>query len=288
MTSSSTSIRAPALPAAAGPGAGSPHRALRSVDVGRAGARRMPLPPGPDRARGAFDVLLGVARALDARLAGGEPASIALDSLDDDHLDSLAQLLGRGEIEARVEGAAGLQARESAFAGVWCVRPAGSDRDFDVIDVGAVPRALLEAARIDALTLPAPTLRGLPEGSLVPALLQPLQQRARDWRPGVAAHVVNLTLLDLDRQDRADLDRRLGRGRARVQARGRGEGGIAWSVANTRLPRTWRVCYVRAGATVVLDTLEVTGMPEVACAAVHDLQDSAERLREVLDWMRGS
>ena len=33
--------------------------------------------------------------------------------------------------------------------------------------------------------------------------------------------------------------------------------------------------------TLILDTFEVTGMPEVAIAAAEDLKDSGERIEEV-------
>ena len=38
--------------------------------------------------------------------------------------------------------------------------------------------------------------------------------------------------------------------------------------------------------TLILDTFEVTTMPEVALAAVEDLSDSGERIREVLEAIR--
>jgi hydrogenase-1 operon protein HyaF len=37
--------------------------------------------------------------------------------------------------------------------------------------------------------------------------------------------------------------------------------------------------------TLILNTLEVVEVPEVAMAAVDDLADSRERLRELLEWM---
>ena len=38
--------------------------------------------------------------------------------------------------------------------------------------------------------------------------------------------------------------------------------------------------------TLILDTFEVTTMPEVAMAAPEDLADSAARIREVLEAIR--
>jgi hydrogenase-1 operon protein HyaF len=274
---------------------------------------RWRLPDRPAQRQAVLDVLQRVLLALEQRRAGGEPGPIGLSALDAEGCGVLADLLGEGEVEARVEaradGEGGLQARESAFAGVWRVwrtLPDGDGAGPGMVDVGAVPRGLLEAARLDAPALPAradagraaPTPASTSARVAVPAaggassLLEQLHERSRAWRPGAAAHVVNLTSLAWDTRARAELDARLGCGRVRVevrrQASGRGDGGIAGSVANTRLPRTWRVSYLRADGGVALDTLEVTGMPEVACAGAADFDDSAERLREVLEWMRAS
>ena len=48
---------------------------------------------------------------------------------------------------------------------------------------------------------------------------------------------------------------------------------------------TWRVVYYNSQDTVILNSVEVCGIPEVACAAREDLEDSAERLTEVLQWV---
>jgi hydrogenase-1 operon protein HyaF len=37
--------------------------------------------------------------------------------------------------------------------------------------------------------------------------------------------------------------------------------------------------------TLILNTLEITRVPEVALAAEEDLADSHERLVELIDWM---
>ncbi|MFD2838738.1 hydrogenase expression/formation C-terminal domain-containing protein [Azotobacter vinelandii] len=39
--------------------------------------------------------------------------------------------------------------------------------------------------------------------------------------------------------------------------------------------------YFNSSDRLILDTLEVTGIPQVACAAQEDIDDSAERLREI-------
>ena len=40
--------------------------------------------------------------------------------------------------------------------------------------------------------------------------------------------------------------------------------------------------------TLILNTIEVVDVPEVALAAAEDLADSRERLAELVDWMSES
>ena len=56
-------------------------------------------------------------------------------------------------------------------------------------------------------------------------------------------------------------------------------------ITNARALNTWRVVYYNSQDTVILNSVEVCAIPEVACAAREDLEDSAERLAEVLQWV---
>ena len=53
-------------------------------------------------------------------------------------------------------------------------------------------------------------------------------------------------------------------------------------VTSTLTRDVWRVQYFNAMNTLILDTLEVVGVPEVALASSEDLADSRERLAELL------
>jgi hydrogenase-1 operon protein HyaF len=154
----------------------------------------------------------------------------------------------------------------------------------DAIEVAPVPQGLLDAARLDAYTMAAASDPPAADTLHGPALLQELRDHARTWRTGDPAHVVNLTLLPLSDGDHAFLHTQLAAGRVQILSRGYGH----CRIANTRLPRTWRVSYFNAAEQVVLDTFEVALVPEVACAATQDLEDSAERLGELLAWLEGS
>lgn len=52
-------------------------------------------------------------------------------------------------------------------------------------------------------------------------------------------------------------------------------------IASTATPGIWRVQYFNSTDQLILDTLEVTTIPQVACAAQEDVEDSSERLREI-------
>jgi hydrogenase-1 operon protein HyaF len=97
------------------------------------------------------------------------------------------------------------------------------------------------------------------------------------------SHVVNLTLLPVTPEDIGFLDHHLGTGRVLMLSRGYGN----CRISNTRLPNCWRVVYYNSMDKVILNTVEVVDMPEVAMAAPEDLRDSHERLADVMNYLEG-
>ena len=68
---------------------------------------------------------------------------------------------------------------------------------------------------------------------------------------------------------------------------------ISHGFGNCRITSTgardvWRVQYFNSVNTLILNTIEVVAVPEVARAAVEDLEDSRARLSELVDWMSES
>lgn len=266
-----------------------------------------PVLPEPEDLAGlqaARDALMAVGAALDRRAAqgpaGGGTEIVSLDALDEANRRLINQVLGEGEVSAVIDGGGDPQAegpridiQESVFAGVWRVLQTGADgRLHDHIEVGRVPRLLVEAGTrkpgqgdpAAALT-PPPSGQPLPDGVMnAPAILSELQDQWRRWRPTQAPHVVNLTLLPLSPQDVEFLGERLGRGTVTVLSRGYGN----CRVTSTAVPCCWQVVYYNSQDHVILHTLEITAMPDVVGAADEDLADSAERLREVLQWLETS
>ncbi|MFW2455080.1 hydrogenase expression/formation protein, partial [Methyloversatilis discipulorum] len=152
------------------------------------------------------------------------------------------------------------------------------------IEVGAIPQVLRTSAA-DDLWFTVPRWQGAlpPNVQNAPALLAEIEDQWRGWKPGKPAHVVNLTLLPMSNEDIGFMDHHLGTGRVLILSRGYGN----CRITNTRVPNTWRVVYYNSQDVVILNTVEVTALPEVAMAAKEDLEDSFERLTEVLAWVEG-
>lgn len=237
---------------------------------------------------------LAALRALhDAGVATAPARVIDLGALSDGDRRLLDQVLGEGEVAAQVLSAPGaasgpsrLRVQESVFAGLWRVQYLDGEGHVarDRLEVGAIPQPLLDAAIEDGIAaVPAPaTPATVPEGLMnAPSLLAELEDQRRRWQPGDAPHVINLTLLPLSAADSEHLTRQIGEGRVLVLSRGYGN----CRITSTRVPRTWRVTYFNSTDINILDTLEVCRVPAVACASLEDLEDSAERLAEVLDWV---
>ena len=127
--------------------------------------------------------------------------------------------------------------------------------------------------------LPAPAY---PAGCMnAQALVEELRLQAAAWQPGAAAHVINLTLLPVSDADLDTLYGWLGHREVSILSRGYGN----CRITSTRLKNVWWVQYFNSMDTLILNSIEVVGMPEVALAADEDFADSLERLREYLDMM---
>lgn len=246
---------------------------------------RLPEPEaldGHDAAVAALDKVLVV---LQAAIRGEPVEAVDLSSLDAADRQIVNQALGEGEVSAQVADGAGspsVQVQESVFAGVWRVVERQADgRVHDRIEVGAIPAVLKAQARQDALSGHRPDA-GMPDGVMnAPTLLQELHDQRQQWRAGQPAHLVNLSLLPLSPADMTCLEQQLGTGRVVILSRGYGN----CRISSTRVANTWRVVYYNSQDAMILNSIEVVDMPEVACAAREDLVDSEQRLREVLAWV---
>lgn len=246
---------------------------------------RLPEPDALDGHGAAIAVLDQVLAVLQAAIRGEFVAPVDLSGLGAADRQIVNQALGEGEVGAQVadgQGSALVQVQESVFAGVWRVIERLPDGGLqDRIEVGAIPEVLKTCARQDGASGHRPPAR-LPEGVMnAPTLLQELHDQRQQWRAGQSAHLVNLSLLPLSPADMACLEEQLGTGRVVILSRGYGN----CRISSTCVPNTWRVVYYNSQDAMILNSIEVVDMPEVACAAPEDLVDSQQRLREVMAWV---
>lgn len=226
----------------------------------------------------ALAALRAMADACATAAQSGQRAGIDLSTLDRDNRLLVAETLGQGEVAMKLRGIPALAVQESVFAGVWVLAGAGTDR----VEIGPAP----QAAQTRAFVPHRPALLALaPRGADVvnaPALLAELLDRSARWQPGTTPHAVNLTLLPHTEDDLLWLDASLGEGSVTILSRGYGN----CRITATALAHVWRVQFYNSMDALILDTFEVTDIPEVALAAPEDLSDSGLRILNVLEAIR--
>ncbi|WP_186396155.1 hydrogenase expression/formation protein [Stappia sp. TSB10GB4] len=233
----------------------------------------------PSQVTPALKTLADIAGACEiAAAAGGERAEFDLSGMDPASRALMAETLGQGEVSMKLRGVPALMVQESVFAGVWMLAGAGIDR----IEVGPVPAEAIRRAHGGGA--PAPMLSAPRPAGVVnaPALLAELADQSASWQPGRLPHVVNLSLLPHTEEDLLWLDAALGKGAVTILSRGYGN----CRISACALPQVWRVQFFNSMDALILDTFEVTTIPEVALAAPEDLADSGGRIREVLEAIR--
>jgi hydrogenase-1 operon protein HyaF len=217
---------------------------------------------------------------LAAAQSGATPASLNLLDQDEPTRRTLAEILGSGEVMVHYRRPQERMAvEESVFAGVWRERIWRNEvLVHDGVAVGPLPARLSEwaASPEGSRGFDLPAL--FPEGLMnAPPVLHEILAKAQDYRPG-RDDIINLSLFPLTPEDSAFIEKELGFGGLQLVTRGYGE----CRVRLTAVPRVWWVQYFNSTHQPILNTLEITGFPQVALAAPEDLEDSGARLRDVL------
>jgi hydrogenase-1 operon protein HyaF len=250
------------------------------------------MPAVPERAdasalAAARDALASFLRALERWDPVAQPQGPQQDLADvpPEVLAITNQMLGEGEVSIKIDGVPAFRIQESVFTGFWrvCAFDGDGTQAADWLEAAALPRVVAEAARqgafsrIAAIEMPAGAMNS-------PALLAEIDAQMRERRGDGPAHVVNLTLFPMTPDDHDVLDRALPVGRVAMISRGFGNCRITSTLARD----VWRVQYFNSMNTLILNTIEVVAVPEVALAAAEDLEDSRVRLAELVDWMSES
>jgi hydrogenase-1 operon protein HyaF len=244
----------------------------------------MPDTPEPEEVAdlvAAREAMTWLTQALARYQPDGERLLADVSGLDDRSRDLVNQILGEGEVSIRYQGDFRAQIQESVMAGVW--------RSFYMDNAGRITHDLIEVADVPCLVrLPAaeiltPEKLAATEMSWEtmngPAILTEVAEHAQKWVDGASAHVINLSLLPLSEADLAYLDSALGAGPVSILSRGYG----SCEVHSTRLRNVWWVRYYNSMRTLILNSIEITDVPAVACAAPEDIADTRDRLAEILE-----
>jgi hydrogenase-1 operon protein HyaF len=223
----------------------------------------------------ALAILAEMAAACDAVAQGAPAADFDLARISPGARHVVADALGQGEVSMRLRGVPAVMVQESVFAGVWMLAGAGIDR----VEIAQAPTLALTRAHIPHRPAIGSLARRVPGLANAPAILSELMDKSATQPAGSMPHVVNLSLLPHTPEDLAWLDEALGEGAVTVLSRGYGN----CRITATGQARVWRVQFFNSMDTLILDTYEVTEMPEVALAAEVDLADSARRIRDVIE-----
>ena len=242
--------------------------------------RRPEVPEAADVTHldGAREAMRWLRRAL-AEPAAAELKLADLSALDSENRELVNQVLGEGEVSVTRSGEINARSQESVLAGVWRTLYVDSKNRVarDLLEVGPAPHIARirptggRAFDIDTRDVPDGLMNALP---ILTELESHCERFARDRQP----RSINLSLLPLSDEDIEFLDQRLGRGPVDILSRSYGK----CQVISTALNNVWWVRYYNSMSTPILNTLEVTALPQVVCAAAEDLHDSAQRLEEIL------
>ena len=240
--------------------------------------------PEPDEVVGMEDAIqLGreIAVALNKYQTGDDAIVFELDHLDAKNKSFIDQLLGDGEVSATCGGKMNAEIQESVLAGLWRVRYLDDNMDIirDTMEVAYIPGLVSELTFHEAeesldvsdLKIPDNVYNAAP-------LLTEISDKLPEYKPGDEPHVINLSLLPHTEEDIEYLSASLGIGPTIILSRGYGN----CRLSSTNTKNVWWVQYYNSQDTLILNTIEISKVPEVAVAAPEDISDSAIRLVEIL------
>ena len=248
----------------------------------------MPVVPEPEEIDGLEDgiaFLQQLADALSTQQAGDPAAVLPVATLDEANTELLDQVLGSGEVSIVFDGMLRARIQEAVLAGVWRVQYIDDDNQVqrDVVEVGAIPSLIRDGVFPEAAAGISFDTDNLPDGvGNAPSLLVEIADKLPGYVPGTDPYVINLSLLPNSDEDLELLATTLGSGPAVILSRGYGN----CRITSTATKNVWWVQYFNSQDTLILNTIEISQVPEVACAAQEDIDDSAERLTEILDVYR--
>lgn len=208
---------------------------------------------------------------------------LPLDQLLAKDLLLLQELLGEGEVAIQFRDSGLPEIQETRLAGVWWVRQQQEERCLQWLEVASIPQAVTRHtfAEADWPQVALPEEAGY--GNAAPVITELLAASLQMSKEAAASSgkVINLSLLPFTLEDHQLLAKHLGIGQTLILSRGYGN----CRITSTATPWIWRVQYFNNTDQLILDSLEVIRVPDVACAAPEDIRDSADRLREIKELL---
>ncbi len=242
-----------------------------------------PMVPEPDEIEGAAEAIAlfhKVCRALEEYRVDQPAIILPLEGLDEKNINLVNQMLGDGEVSMQYRGDVDAQIQESVLAGVWRIQYLDENGEVqrDVIEVAAIP-SLIKKATFEHATGLEVSDQEIPDNLYnAPPLLSEIADKMRTSN-SAAPHIINLSLLPHTNEDLEFLSAKLGVGPVVILSRGYGN----CRISSTTTKNVWWVQYFNSQDTLILNTIEMSVVPNVACAAQEDIEDSAQRLQEILE-----
>jgi len=246
---------------------------------------RIPEPEEIDGQEAAIALSEQLLQTLRSYRVGDQAQVFDLDELDRINREFFNQLLGEGEVSVQCNGDINALIQESLLAGVWRVQYVDARQQVihDTIEIADIPGLVTELTfanaqddvDTDALDIPASVYNA-------PPLLTEISDKLGERSPGDPPHIINLSLLPHTEEDLLFLSDSLGIGPIIILSRGYGN----CRISSTGTRNVWWVQYFNSQETLILNTLEINTVPEVACASQEDIADSAIRLDEILSIYR--
>ena len=240
----------------------------------------IPEPEEVENLTVAKDTLKAILQSLQHYTAGDTAIVFDITDMDAANIDLITQVFNEGEVSVVYEADTSVQIQESVLTGVWRIRSLNETGDLlrDSIEIADIPSVVREKTFANATALDT-NLDNLPVGVInTPPLIVEIAEQSEAWQVGDTPHVINLTLLPLSSEDLNFLGHRLGVGPITILSRGYGN----CRIGSTSKKNVWWVKYYNSEDILILNTIEVVDVPEVAKAAPEDFVDSAKRLAEIL------
>jgi len=247
-----------------------------------------PIIPEPDEINGletAIAMAEDMLSAIKSYNVTEKARVIELDSLDEKNRLFFNQLLGDGEVSIQCNGNINAHIQESVLAGIWRVQYFDAHKNIvrDTMEIANIPGIVSELTFQDAAENIAIEQLDIPASVYnAPPLLTEISDKLREYQPGDEPHIINLSLLPHTQEDIQFLSDSLGIGPIVILSRGYGN----CRLSSTATRNVWWIQYFNSQETLILNTLEINKVPEVAAASQEDIDDSASRLDEILSIYR--